>query len=425
MHLTFRTTLFCLHLLFFLSSSTAVTAQTRNNFRPDKKILKTVNQSLRESVEQYKYLMQQLSAGQLPRTFKDGKLLTVTPYAWISGFYPGTLLYLFEYSGDSVLLEEALDRLKELEKVKTVTKHHDLGFMMYSSYGNAFRQHKNPAYKDILVRSAKSLATRYHPVVGSIESWDQVKSLDGETMLEFPVIIDNLINLELLFFASRVTGDPYYRIIAVKHAETTLKNHLRPDFSSYHVVNYDIETGEVLSRETQQGYADNSTWARGQAWGIYGFTMVYRETRDKKYLEAASKMADFFLEHPNLPEDKVPYWDFNVNQPGYDPPWDYDPSKYPVVPRDASAAAITASALIELATYVDSKTAGKYWKAAGAILKSLSSPEYRASPGKNGGFILMHASGGVPGNIEVDVPLSYADYYYVEALMRYKNLGKP
>jgi hypothetical protein len=381
-----------------------------------------VNTTLKESVQQYHFLKEKVPSDQLPRTWENGKLLTVSPYGWISGFYPGALLYLYEFSGDTVLFREAASKLKIMEKLQTVTANHDLGFMMYCSFGNAFRLTGDPYYLDILIRSAQSLATRFDPKVGCIQSWDEVKSLDGKRMLNFPVIIDNMMNLELLFFASRVTGDPSYKDIAVKHAVKTMKNHLRPDFSSYHVVDYDEETGEVKSRETQQGFSDNSTWSRGQAWGIYGFTMTYRETKDKRFLETAEKMADFFLDHPNLPEDMIPYWDFNVGEPGYTPLWNYDPSKYGETPRDASAGAITASALIELSGYVGSGKAVKYMKASEKMLKSLSSPEYRAKAGSNGGFLLMHASGGVPGNAEVDVPLSYADYYYVEALMRLKNL---
>ncbi|MGV3509260.1 MAG: glucuronyl hydrolase, partial [Sphingobacteriaceae bacterium] len=263
-----------------------------------------------------------------------------------------------------------------------------------------------------------------NPTVGSIKSWDKVKSWDGKTVWEFPVIIDNMLNLELLFFASKETGDPSFKNIAIKHAETTMKNHLRPDFSSYHVINYDTQTGKIKHKETHQGFSDNSTWSRGQAWGIYGFTMTYRETKDKRFLETAKKMADFFLNHPNLPEDKVPYWDFNANQEGYVPQWKYDRSKYPVTPRDASAAAITASALIELAQYLDRSEAEKYLEAAEDMLTTLSSPKYRAAPKEIGGFILKHSTGGVPSSAEVDVPLTYADYYYVEAMLRYKNLKK-
>jgi hypothetical protein len=399
-------------------------AQKKNPTKFNGRMSKMVDSCLSQSIEQYKFLMKTLPQDQLPRTFQNGKVMTVTPSAWVSGFYPGTLLYLYQYSEDTALSHEAIERLKLLEKLQFVTSTHDLGFMMYNSFGNAYRLFHDPHYKDVLVQSAKSLATRFNPKVGCIKSWNEVKSLDGKRVLHFPVIIDNMMNLELLFFASKATGDPYYKNIAIQHANTTLKNHFRPDFSSYHVVDYDTTTGKVKSKETEQGFSDNSTWARGQAWAIYGFTMVYRETRDKKYLRAVQKMANFFLDNPNLPKDKIPFWDFNVNQPGYTPLWKYDPNKYPVVPRDASAAAITASALIELSGYVNKADSEKYLEDAKFILKSLSSPQYRAAVGKNGGFILMHSCGGVPGDAEVDVPLSYADYYYIEALTRYRAISR-
>lgn len=382
----------------------------------------TVNLSLQESVKQYTYLSEQVPKDQLPRTYIDGQVMSVSPYAWISGFYPGSLLYLYEFSRDSILLKEANNKLVQLEKLQTVTANHDLGFMMYCSFGNAYRLFQKPEHKAILIQSAKSLASRFNPKVGCIESWDEIKSLDGKRMLDFPVIIDNMMNLELLFFASKATGDPYYKDIAIQHTDKTLKNHFRKDFSSYHVVAYDTVSGKVLSRETHQGFSDNSTWSRGQAWAVYGFTMVYRETGNKKYLKAAQRMADFYLKHENLPDDMVPYWDFNVNQEGYDPVWNYDPAKYPEIPRDASAGAIVASALLELSGYVTKKKSQYYSSAAEKMIASLSSSNYRAPVGTNGGFILMHASGGVPGDVEVDVPLSYADYYYIESLMRYQNL---
>lgn len=414
---------FLVSLIVVMAGLNSCSMKKNMAFKPQSNLLDIVEKGLSHAVVQYKYLMQNVAEGRLPRTFENGKVATVTPYAWISGFYPGSILYLYKYAKDTTLLLEVNKRLELLEKLKTVTANHDLGFMMYCSYGNAYQLFKRPHDKEVLVEAAKSLASRFYPKVGCIKSWDKVKSLDGTRTLAFPVIIDNMMNLELLFFASKVTGDPYYKDIAIKHANTTLKNHFRPDYSSYHVVNYDEETGEVKSKETQQGFSDNSTWARGQAWAIYGYTMVYRETRDKKFLEAVQKMTDFYLDHPNLPADKIPYWDFNVNQPGYDPPWNYNPNKYPVVPRDASAAAIVSSALIELAGYVDGKTGQKYMGQAEKMLESLSSPQYTTPEKTNGGFILMHACGGVPGNVEVDVPLSYADYYYIEALMRYRALS--
>src|SRR5690606_13331680 len=289
-------------LIVLLALQMPLQAQRKLKAKPE--VWETVSVSLRESAEQYQYLLKQLPPDQWPRTFENGKHLNVNPRAWISGFYPGTLLYLYEFSKDESLLTEALKKIEKMEELKTMTGHHDLGFMMYCSYGNAYRLNQDAHYRDVLVRSAKSLATRFDPRVGCIKSWDKIASLDKKRMLNFPVIIDNMMNLELLFFASKVTGDPYFKAIAAKHAETTMKNHLRPDFSSYHVVDYDLETGKVNSQETHQGFSDNSTWSRGQAWGIYGFTMTYRETGDRRFLETACKMADLFIHHSNLPQDK-------------------------------------------------------------------------------------------------------------------------
>mgnify|MGYP002695300080 FL=1 len=227
------------------------------------------------------------------------------------------------------------------------------------------------------------------------------------------------MNLELLYFASKVTGDTIFAHVANTHAETTARNQFREDYSNYHVVNYDEETGRVLHRATCQGFSDNSTWARGQAWAIYGYTMAYRETKRKDFLDMAVRTADFWLNHPNLPEDGVPYWDFNAGQEGYVPDWDYCPEQFKVVPRDASAGAIAASAFLELADYIPDGE--KYAKAAEHILKSLSSPEYLAETGTNCNFILKHCVGSIPHGNEIDVPLVYADYYYLEALLRYMN----
>ena len=356
-----------------------------------------------------------------PRTTDaTGKTQYVPISDWTGGFWPGNLWYMFEYTQDTNWKKQAIAWTESLENNQFNTSHHDLGFMMYCSYGNAYRLTKNEHYKEVLIQSAKSLATRFNPKVGCIESWNSRLSWDGKTMWHFPVIIDNMMNLELLFFASKVTGDPFYKNIAVRHAETTLKNHFRPDFSSYHVVNYDTLTGKVLNRQTCQGYADNSTWARGQAWAIYGFTMVYRETRDKRFLETAKKLADFYINNPNLPRDKVPYWDFNVNQKGYTPDWKYDPNKLNYIPRDASAAAIVASALFELNGYLG-KGGKPYKDFAIASLKSLGSDGYMAEPASNGHFLLKHSTGSFPHNQEIDVPLVYADYYFLEALLRYEK----
>ena len=277
---------------------------------------------------------------------------------------------------------------------------HDMGFKVYCSVGNAYRLTHNAHYKDVIIEAAKTLCTRFNPVVGCIKSWDNRKEW------KFPVIIDNMMNLELLFEATKLSGDSSFYKIAVTHANTTLKNHYRDDYSSFHVVDYDPQTGAVLHKQTAQGYADGSAWARGQAWGLYGFTMCYRETGNKTYLHQAEEIAKFIFNNPNLPKDLVPYWDYN------------DPA-IPNAPRDASAAAIMASALYELSTY--SKNGKNYKETADKIVKSLNT-SYHAPLGEDKGFLLLHSTGHKPAKLEIDVPIIYADYYYLEALLRQKHL---
>jgi unsaturated chondroitin disaccharide hydrolase len=357
-----------------------------------------------------------------PRTIdKQGQLKLTNKYEWTSGFFPGALWYAYEGTGDTMLKSQAIQWTEKLEALQTFTGHHDLGFMMYCSYGNAYRLTGNTQYRDILVQAAKSLSTRFNPKTGCIKSWDGFGSWDGKNKYYYPVIIDNMMNLELLFFASKVTGDVYYKNIAVTHAQNVIKNQLRPDYSCYHVVCYDTVTGKVLARETGQGYANNSTWARGQAWGMYGFTMTYRETKDKRFLLAARKMADYYVDNKTLPADKVAYWDFNANEVGYAPSVKSHAKETPVKYRDVSAAAITASALFELSTYTG-KEGEKYRTAAIAMLHALSSPAYRAMAEGNGNFLLKHSVGSIAHGSEIDVPLIYADYYFLEAMNRYRLL---
>jgi unsaturated chondroitin disaccharide hydrolase len=353
-------------------------------------------------VKQYKHLMQILPADKMPKTFEKNALVTSGTDWWCSGFYPGTLLYLFENTGDSTIKNEAIKRLGILEKEKFRTVDHDLGFMMYCSFGNAYRLIPNPAYKAVILQSAESLSTRYRPIIKSIQSWNK------SDRFQCPVIIDNMMNLELLAWASQHGGDSKFEKMAINHANSTIKNHFRPDGSSYHVLDYDLSTGKLLKRVTSQGASDSSAWARGQAWGLYGFTMFYRFEKDKAYLNQAKKIANFMLNNPNLPKDKIMFWD-------------YDAPGIPNALRDASAAAITASALLELGQYTKGSEKRKYIKAAKQILKTLSTPEYLAQNGTNGGFILKHGVGALPYKSEVDVPLTYGDYYFIEALTRYKN----
>jgi chondroitin AC lyase len=364
------------------------------------------------------------SSNLIPRTLnKDGTINRVSIYDWTSGFFAGTLWYEYKFTRDSMLKKEAIKWTNELEPLKDFKGTHDLGFMMYCSFGNAYQVTNDKHYKDVLVQSAKSLISRYDPVVGCIKSWDHAKSRDTDKEFDFPVIIDNMMNLELLFFASKATNDPLFKNIAVQHARTTLKNHIRPDFSCYHVVNYNHLTGKVISKETNQGYANNSAWARGQAWAVYGFTVVYRETKAPVFLHTAEKLADFFLNNPTLPADLVPLWDFNAMQKGYIPNSKVDYSKYKVIPRDASTAAIFSSALLELGKY-SKKSGARYLQSAEKILKSLASDSYTYNTEESNGFILKHCVGNFPANYEIDVPLNYADYYYLESLSRYRDLLK-
>jgi unsaturated chondroitin disaccharide hydrolase len=349
-------------------------------------------------------------------------LVTSDPGWWTSGFYAGTLCYLYGFSHDTSLLDESQRKLKLLEKEQYNEGTHDLGFMMYCSFGNELRLIregilKEPAAPDdsILLNSARSLSTRFNPKVGCIRSWDSQP-------WKYPVIIDNMMNLELLLWATHESGDSSFYRIAVTHANTTMRNHYRPDYSSYHVVDYDTATGQVLAKKTAQGYSDSSAWARGQAWGLYGFTVMYRYTHDQKYLDQAEHIAAFLLNNPNLPADKIPYWDFNAPPAGAPPA---SPAGGPRVLRDASAAAIMASALVELSRYTWQGKGRQYLDAAEQILVTLSSATYHAVVGANGGFLLMHSVGHLPARSEIDVPLSYADYYFVEAMLRYKQLAHP
>lgn len=356
-----------------------------------------------------------------PRTVdEEGRLKTTKRNDWTEGFYPGCLWYIYEYTQKEDWKQAAQKWTEPLEVLKKLTNHHDIGFLMYCSFGNAYRLTGNEDYRKVLIESARSLCTRFNEKVGCIESWNYRMSWNGKDEWFYPVIIDNMMNLELLYFAAKETGDSIFQHVADRHAETCARHQFRSDYSQYHVVNYDDETGEVLHRATCQGFSDNSAWARGQAWAIYGFTMAYRETKRKDFLKVAAGAADFWINHPNLPADGIPYWDFNVDQQGYTPDWNYQPEQFDTVPRDASAAAIAASGLIELSGFV--KDGKKYLDAARKILESLSSSEYLAEKGKNANFVLKHCVGSFPHGQEIDVPLVYADYYYLEALLRYDKL---
>ncbi len=341
-----------------------------------------------------------------PRTTSNGRVVYTSFQDWTSGFFPGSLWYLYRLTGKEEWKKQAEKYTEALDKIQYLTWHHDIGFMIGCSYGNGIRYRGEEEYRKVMVQAAKSLSTRFRPKAGIIQSWDATRGWQGERGWICPVIIDNMMNLELLFEATKISGDSSFYRIAVSHADKTMANQYRPDMSCYHVVDYDTTNGRVRNKHTAQGYAHESAWARGQAWGLYGFTMCYRYTGNKAYLDMAEKIAAYLFSHPRMPEDLVPYWDF-------------DAPNIPDEPRDASAAAIIASALYEL-----DRCVGKgYRKTANKIVKSLSSPAYRAKLGENGNFILMHSVGSIPHGGEIDKPLVYADYYFLEALARELKIG--
>ena len=337
---------------------------------------------------------------QIPRTVEDGKLKGTPSKSWTSGFYPGLLWQLYGHSKNEKLKEAAMKWSAVIEKEKVDGGTHDLGFKIYCPFGNAYKITNEKKYKDIFLTAAKTLCTRFNPNVGAIRSWDH-----HEHLWKYPVIIDNMMNLEMLFEATSLTGDSSYYNIANQHANTTLQNHFREDNSSYHVVDFNPQTGAVVKKNTHQGLNHESAWSRGQAWGLYGFTVAYRYTGEQKYLEQAQKIANFIFNHPNLPDDLIPYWD-------------YDDPDIPNEPRDVSAAAITASGLFELSSHIPHE-AKKYNNWANQILKSLTSEKYQCDIAP---FFLKHSVGSIPGKFEMDAPIIYADYYFVEALLRQDNI---
>ena len=346
-----------------------------------------------------------------PRTInKDGSIHYVPIDDWCSGFFPGNIWYTYELTGDKKWLPLAEKYTEALDSVQYLTWHHDVGFMIGSSYLNGYRFANKEEYKPVIIQTAKSLSTRFRPGAGVIQSWDADKGWQAERGWKCPVIIDNMMNLELMFEATRLSGDSSFYKIAVSHADRTMQEHFRPDGSCYHVIDYSVKDGKVRHRQTAQGYADESIWSRGQAWAIYGYAVCYRETKDRKYLDQALKTFNMMKNLKNMPEDLIPYWDMSA-------------PNIPNEPRDVSTASCIASALYEIST-MDVPDAAGYKTYADSIMVSLSSPAYRAALGTNGNFLLMHSVGSIPHNSEIDVPLNYADYYYLEALKRKRDIEK-
>ncbi len=348
-------------------------------------------------------LNEALARNAIPRTLdKEGQTVWINKekFDWTEGFFPGTLWYLYQWSRQEKYRNAAV-RLQSIFEKQTNAASHDLGFVFNCSYGNGYRLTRDPQMLDIMIQAGNTLVSRFNPASGTILSWNPDRGWQKLRGWKHPVIIDNMMNLELLFELSKITGDSTYRKVALSHADATMKNHFRPDGSSYHVVDYDPRTGEVRDRQTAQGYATESSWARGQAWGLYGYVVCYRYTQDPRYLDMAVRIARYIMSAPEIPADHIPYWDYHAPE-------------IPNAPRDASAAAVTASALLELDNYLPQT----YRDYALEIINALSSDEYRAATGTNNLFLLKHSVGSIPHNNEIDVPLNYADYYYVEALCR-------
>lgn len=342
-----------------------------------------------------------LDAKNFPRSYGDGKFHEMEFDDWTCGFYPGSLWLTYEMTGDEELAALARHYTAKLADVPAMTHTHDLGFMVMPSFGLEYALTGDENAKAAVVQAAHSLAGRFNDRIGLIRSWDF-----GEW--NYPVIIDNMMNLEMLFTVAEWTGEKHLAEIAVSHADRTMENHFRPDNSSWHVVSYN-DDGTVESKTTWQGTSDDSRWARGQAWGLYGYTVCYRFTHEQRFLDQAKRIAALIIGLPDMPSDKIPYWD-------------YDAPGKPEAPRDASAAAVTASALFELQGMVDLELSAKYRAYAEDILRALCSDVYLAEPGTNGNFILMHSTGAAPFNSEIDDAICYADYYFLEAIKRYKAL---
>ena len=386
-------------------------AITKTNLETKQEV---VNRVFAFSEKQYDSLIHRIENNKpllLPRGMTSDGGLRLKPYHdWTSGFFSGSLWYLYNNSKLEKWKKNAIKFTVAVDSAKYLTNTHDLGFMINNSFGNAYLLTQNPIYKEVVIKGAQSLATRYRPVIGAIQSWDTTPNMGwiAKRGWETPIIIDNMMNLEMLYRAFEYTKDSTFYNIATNHAKTTLQHHFREDFSSFHIVDYDAKTGKVRSREQGQGYVDASPWARGQAWGLYGFTQTYENTKDVVFLNQAEAIANYIMTNKKIPSDLIPYWD-------------YDAPKIPNEPRDASAAAITASALLTLQHYVPEKS-DEMIAYAEKVLRRLASPDYLAKYGENQGFILKHSVGNIHSGEENDKPLNYADYYFLEALTKWKEL---
>lgn len=370
-----------------------------------------VEKAIENAAAQYTLMIDAMGGETLnPRTtLPDSSLQYVDYECWTAGFFPGSMWYLYELTGDKKWLPLAVAETALVDSAKYLEWHHDIGFIIECSAGNALRLTGDTSYKAVIVQAAQSLSTRFRPGAGIIQSWNADLGWQGERGWECPVIVDNMMNLELLFHATQLTGDSTYWKIATTHADRTIENHFRQDATCYHVIDYALADGAIRNKHTAQGYAHESVWSRGQAWAIYGFATCYRFTKEQKYLDQALATFLAMKNNPAMPADKIPYWDM-------------DAPEIPSAPRDASAAAVIASALYEMSQY-DAARSQEFIGYADSILLALTSPDYTAARGTNNNFILMHSVGSIPHNQEIDVPLNYADYYFLEAIKRKKELA--
>lgn len=372
----------------FVAALLAVATPSHASLKRDLK--RALKCSVEQKRAQAEYIIPQ--EGKIVVSYKAGAIKTANIHNWVSGFLPATLWLLYDFSHDEQIKEYAEILTRRQEGVKNYARTHDLGFMVYCPFGNAYRITQELYYKDVIKQTAATLATRFTPAVGAIRSWDTGRKSNREN--DYMVIIDNMMNLEMLEWCG-------YHSIARKHADTTLKNHFREDGSAYHILVYNENTGKIVETRSGQGESTTSAWARGQSWGLYGFTMMYRMSGDERYLQQAERIANYLISR--LEGDYIPNWD-------------YDSA---IKQKDSSAGAIMASALLELYSITGNKT---YRRTAERQLKALISDEYMAKQGENGNFILKHGVGNLPGNSEIDVPLSYGDYYFVEAALRYLSM---
>lgn len=372
----------------FVAALLAVATPSHASLKRDLK--RALKCSVEQKRAQAEYIIPQ--EGKIVVSYKDGAIKTANIHNWVSGFLPATLWLLYDFSHDEQIKEYAEILTRRQEGVKNYARTHDLGFMVYCPFGNAYRITQEPYYKDVIKQTAATLATRFTPAVRAIRSWDTGRKSNREN--DYMVIIDNMMNLEMLEWCG-------YHSIARKHADTTLKNHFREDGSAYHILVYNENTGKIVETRSGQGESTTSAWARGQSWGLYGFTMMYRMSGDERYLQQAERIANYLISR--LEGDYIPNWD-------------YDSA---IKQKDSSAGAIMASALLELYSITHNKS---YRRIAERQLKALISDEYMAKQGENGNFILKHGVGNLPGNSEIDVPLSYGDYYFVEAALRYLSM---